>query len=168
MPAILSELDRLYINLHNEFTDQFAALIGSNVDVIGPVVDVRCAEERVSAQPLISEAEEPEFFRHLPAAKRHAGRPCSPTSSRRTAASRFGMDHMIRHFGIAPEEVMAFGDGGNDLDMLVHAGIGVAMGNAVDSVKTQAGCSPPMWIATAYGTHSFILGFSQTELSGDR
>ena len=33
---------------------------------------------------------------------------------------------------------MAFGDGGNDIPMLRHAGIGVAMGNAQDDVKASA------------------------------
>ena len=33
---------------------------------------------------------------------------------------------------------MAFGDGGNDISMLRHAGIGVAMGNANDDVKAVA------------------------------
>ena len=33
---------------------------------------------------------------------------------------------------------MAFGDGENDLSMLVHAGIGVAMGTASGEVKAQA------------------------------
>ena len=33
---------------------------------------------------------------------------------------------------------MAFGDGGNDVSMLRHAAIGVAMGNAVDEVKEHA------------------------------
>lgn len=33
-------------------------------------------------------------------------------------------------FGFAPDETMAFGDGGNDAAMLRAAGIGVAMGNA--------------------------------------
>ena len=33
---------------------------------------------------------------------------------------------------------MAFGDGGNDISMLRHAGIGVAMGNANDNVKAVA------------------------------
>ena len=36
------------------------------------------------------------------------------------------------------EETMAFGDGGNDIDMLKYAGIGVAMGNAGDNVKEIA------------------------------
>lgn len=33
---------------------------------------------------------------------------------------------------------MAFGDGENDMDMLRFAGVGVAMGNAPDSVKACA------------------------------
>ena len=41
-------------------------------------------------------------------------------------------------FGIRLEETMAFGDGGNDISMLRHAGIGVAMGNAKDDVKVIA------------------------------
>ena len=48
------------------------------------------------------------------------------------------MEAMLRHFGIAPEESMAFGDGENDLTMLLRAGIGVAMGTASDEVKRQA------------------------------
>ena len=33
---------------------------------------------------------------------------------------------------------MAFGDGGNDTEMLLAAGIGVAMGNATDELKDAA------------------------------
>ena len=35
-------------------------------------------------------------------------------------------------------ETVAFGDGGNDIGMLQHAGIGVAMGNAAPDVKAAA------------------------------
>ena len=42
----------------------------------------------------------------------------------------------IYHFN--REECMAFGDGGNDLDMLEYAGVGIAMGNAMDHVKQAA------------------------------
>ena len=40
--------------------------------------------------------------------------------------------------GIRPSEVMAIGDGMNDLDMIKYAGIGVAMGNAKDLVREAA------------------------------
>lgn len=40
--------------------------------------------------------------------------------------------------GIKREEVMAFGDGSNDVDMLAEAGFGVAMGNSIDTAKAAA------------------------------
>jgi len=40
--------------------------------------------------------------------------------------------------GIAPADIMAVGDDRNDLDMLRHAGLGVAMGNAVPAVQAEA------------------------------
>ena len=49
-----------------------------------------------------------------------------------------GMDAILDHFRIPLEHTMAFGDGENDLSMLVHAGIGVAMGSASEAVKGGA------------------------------
>jgi Cof subfamily protein (haloacid dehalogenase superfamily) len=43
--------------------------------------------------------------------------------------------HML---GVARDEVIAFGDSHNDLDMLTFAGVGVAMGNASAEVKALA------------------------------
>ena len=40
--------------------------------------------------------------------------------------------------GITPAEIIAVGDDHNDLDMIRHAGLGIAMGNAVDTVKAAA------------------------------
>ena len=49
-----------------------------------------------------------------------------------------GIDAILDHFNIPLSESMAFGDGENDLSMLVHAGIGVAMGSASQAVKERA------------------------------
>ena len=40
--------------------------------------------------------------------------------------------------GIKADEILCMGDSGNDLDMVAHAGIGVAMGNATDEVIKAA------------------------------
>ena len=45
---------------------------------------------------------------------------------------------MAVHLGLAPKRTMAFGDGGNDTSMILRASIGVAMGNALDSLKQEA------------------------------
>lgn len=49
-----------------------------------------------------------------------------------------GMEELLSHFGISRDEVIAFGDGENDLEMLSYAGIGVAMGNADERAKACA------------------------------
>ena len=49
-----------------------------------------------------------------------------------------GMDIVLNYYGIDLENTMAFGDGENDIDMLVHAGIGVAMGNCMKGVRKYA------------------------------
>lgn len=49
-----------------------------------------------------------------------------------------GIQRYLDTIGVAPEEIIAFGDGENDIEMLSFAGIGVAMRNAEDSVKAAA------------------------------
>lgn len=49
-----------------------------------------------------------------------------------------GVQAVLAHLGLTPEEAMAFGDGGNDISMLQLAHIGVATGNAGDHVKAAA------------------------------
>lgn len=49
-----------------------------------------------------------------------------------------GIKKILEHFGFDVSESMAFGDGGNDIDMLETVGVGIAMGNAFDEVKKIA------------------------------
>lgn len=49
-----------------------------------------------------------------------------------------GLRYLAEHLGIPVEQTMAMGDSENDSEMLRAAGIGVAMGNALDSVKAAA------------------------------
>jgi len=56
----------------------------------------------------------------------------------RNGGKSTGISKFCEKYKIAREEIMAFGDGGNDVDMLEYAGIGVAMGNAVETAKVAA------------------------------
>lgn len=49
-----------------------------------------------------------------------------------------GLSLFADYYKIEPLEIMACGDGGNDIPMLKAAGIGVAMGNASEQVKSVA------------------------------
>lgn len=48
------------------------------------------------------------------------------------------LSQLAQHMHIAREAVMACGDGENDLSMIRYAGLGIAMANAVESVKAAA------------------------------
>ena len=49
-----------------------------------------------------------------------------------------GIQHIARHHGIRPEQIVAIGDDVNDIAMVSRAGLGVAMGNAKDELKAVA------------------------------
>lgn len=55
-----------------------------------------------------------------------------------TIRKSVALEHVATRLGVKREEIVAFGDGMNDLDMLTYAGLGVAMGNAPDRVKEIA------------------------------
>lgn len=50
----------------------------------------------------------------------------------------YGVEVLCDHLGIDMQQVIAFGDGSNDLEMLQAVGLGIAMGNALDVVKRAA------------------------------
>ncbi len=49
-----------------------------------------------------------------------------------------GLSKLADYLNIKPEEIMAVGDGDNDLTMIAYAGMGVAMENGIDDVKKIA------------------------------
>ena len=49
-----------------------------------------------------------------------------------------GLLTMAAYVGLDPAFTIAFGDGGNDTTMIRTAGIGIAMGNAIEALKQEA------------------------------
>ena len=86
-------------------------------------------KEVIQMTPFITEEEENEIGRWYPA---------FADVTAKGDTKQKGIDEIIRHFGIKLEETMSFGDGGNDISMLRHAAIGVAMGQAKEDVKAAA------------------------------
>jgi Cof subfamily protein (haloacid dehalogenase superfamily) len=49
-----------------------------------------------------------------------------------------GLSVCVGHWGGSLDQTIAFGDAGNDEEMLLASGVGVAMGNAEDALKAKA------------------------------
>ena len=49
-----------------------------------------------------------------------------------------GLKRLVKRFGISPEQCVAFGDGGNDIEMLQYCAHSYAMANAPQEVKAAA------------------------------
>ena len=90
---------------------------------ITPFVDIATERELLDPMPgYIAARWHPDF--------------CDITSVR--ADKGRGLITVAAHENIDISRTMAFGDGGNDVPIILRAGIGVAMGNATDDVKAAA------------------------------
>ncbi|HLS35046.1 MAG TPA: Cof-type HAD-IIB family hydrolase [Bacillota bacterium] len=63
-----------------------------------------------------------------------------------------GVKKVAEYFGIPQERIIAFGDEDNDLEMIDYAGVGVAMRNAIDELKSVAKHVTSMNVESGVGT----------------
>ena len=49
-----------------------------------------------------------------------------------------GLSHVAKWMDIPKERIIAFGDENNDLEMIDFAGVGIAMSNGIDELKSIA------------------------------
>jgi len=85
-----------------------------------------------------TDEEEKEIMKHLPHCKTTRWHPLFTDIINQDASKGLGIQAVLDRYGWSREEVMAFGDGGNDIEMLDMVGTGIAMGNASDAVKAHA------------------------------
>lgn len=132
------ELDYVYINLINDKVRYLYQGLGN--EEFKPIEDIHRALEHKIYQlsAFVDVEEEKEFFEYLPGCKSARWFPNFMDVIPIDGGKNTGIDKMLAYYGITLEETMAFGDGGNDMDMLEHVNIGVAMGNADAKVKDVA------------------------------
>ena len=69
-----------------------------------------------------------------------------------------GVQRFMAHYGITREQTMAFGDGGNDTDMLAYAGIGSRWAMRPPSPRPPPTTSLTMWTTTVCAMPCCISG----------
>ncbi len=135
--CIFMEESRIYCNRVDERIRLEQSNIGTSVPPVQPVDGL---EHRDIYQviPFISREEEQELLARMPHCKSMRWGENVIDINSQTSGKASGIQTICNELGILPENVIAFGDGENDMDMLSAAGIGVAMGNALPCVKEIA------------------------------
>lgn len=130
--------DRNVFNLLDERVFGLLDLVGMSHAV--PVCeDVSALKDDIyQLTAYVTQDEEEEFMHLLPGCKAVRWYPTFVNVIVRDGGKPVGIGKMAEHYGFCADEIMVFGDGGNDIDMLKYAGIGIAMGGAADDVKAAA------------------------------
>ena len=81
---------------------------------------------------------EPEIMKNLPGCTATRWYPTFTDIVARGVDKAVGLEKTREYAGFSVDEIMAIGDGGNDITMIRYAGTGVAMANANDEVKQAA------------------------------
>ena len=131
-------LDReIYMNYSNETVLELFGMLNFPPQPIRPLRE-SLGQDVYQLIAFFTEGQQERIMSVLPNCEATRWNPLFADVVAKGSNKAIGIDQMIRHYGISLDETMAFGDGGNDLAMLRHAAIGVAMGNSVDEVREGA------------------------------
>ena len=108
-----------------------------NLDKASPLDEV-LQQDILQLTPFFPADYEPQLLARMPQCVSGRWHPEFTDITANGADKGKGIQAIARHEGFDPNHTIAFGDGGNDTSMILQAGIGVAMGNAIDALKQQA------------------------------
>lgn len=137
IPCFFVEADAISANTRADVMERMRELICFPPR---PVVsmDELMRREIYQLTAFFSEEAEPEVMRQMPHCTATRWFPTFADVVAKGVEKAVGLQVIGAYFGIRPEEMMAVGDGGNDISMLRYAGVGVAMGNSDETVKQAA------------------------------
>lgn len=134
--------NRLYVPVLNERVEKYKSITGVE-PVLAEDTD-QLTEGGVTKILWYDEAEKIEQYRteigkYLSEnVNFHPSRPYFLEFVDKNASKAIAMEKLGEYYGIDRSEMIAVGDGFNDLSMIEYAGLGVAMANSPDTVKARA------------------------------
>lgn len=135
----LMELDYYYLNLVNQRILDLQKILGDTA----PDRPIDSAERVLNHRTyqlnfFLNEPEVQEILKQMPNCKSVRWCPYFADIIPKIGGKPEGIKHILDYYNIAVEDTIAFGDGGNDKDMLKFVGTGIPMGNGNDEAKAAA------------------------------
>lgn len=113
-------------NFRNALVDEIHAITNNDDAPAGDISGI-ASKPIYQCMVFMDEEKEKELLKKLPDCHSARWYPTFFDLSPKGGTKVKGMDRFLSHFHIPLEESLAIGDGGNDLEMIMHAGIGCAM-----------------------------------------
>ncbi|MDR0575794.1 MAG: Cof-type HAD-IIB family hydrolase [Tannerella sp.] len=137
IPCFFVEADRVSANMVSEQITRMMELVHFTPR---PIVPSRkfLDKEVFQLTAFFPIEREHEIMKYLPECVATRWYPTFADIVARDVDKSVGLEKIKEYFGFNLDEMMAIGDGGNDISMIKHAGIGIAMGNANAEVKQAA------------------------------
>lgn len=138
--CIIAKEKELFVNFEDDSLLKFREMLDIDIPPILPFEDWS-REARGGVLQLIAfwkSEEESRIMQLLPGCNAMRWNPLFADVVPKGVNKQEGIDRILDHYGISLAETMAFGDGGNDMSMLQHVAVGIAMGNAREEVKKAA------------------------------
>lgn len=136
-PCGFTEEDTKYFNMRDERVDAIHAITQSDAH---PSRDCSQAAEHKVYQCMcfVDENQQKDLMEIMPNCISARWHPLFCDVSPKGGTKQNGIDKFLQYYHISLEDTMAFGDGGNDISMLKHVNLSVAMANGGEEVKAIA------------------------------
>ena len=138
-PAILVGTDNTAVINHKPIVDRIVidTLNITNIDY-SITAETVLQQDILQITPFITQEQQDIIMPQIPHCASERWHPEFIDTVNKQASKGKALSDIVAYNDLLISETMAFGDGGNDISMLLKAGIGVAMGNANDNVKAMA------------------------------
>ena len=138
-PAILVGTDNTAVINHKPIVDRIVidTLNITNID-FSITAKTILQQDILQITPFITQEQQDIIMPQIPHCTSERWHPEFIDTVNKQASKGKALSDIVAYNDLLISETMAFGDGGNDISMLLKAGVGVAMGNANDNVKAMA------------------------------
>lgn len=136
-PCGFTEENTKYFNMRDERVDEIHSITHNDDHPAGDCSQV-IHHKVYQCMCFVDEQKEKELLQIMPHCTSARWHPLFCDISPQGGTKQNGIDQFLKYYHLDLAETMAFGDGGNDIQMLKHVNRSVAMGNANDEVKNIA------------------------------
>ena len=137
VPCGFTEENTKYFNYRDKRVDAIHAITHNDDHPAGDCSHV-IDKSIYQIMCFVDEKEEKEILSHMPHCISARWHPTFCDISPIGGTKQLGIDKFLEYYGLDLKDTMAFGDGGNDKQMLQHVSLAIAMGNAGDELKSIA------------------------------